>query len=102
MSAAHLQKKGIGSGDSSCYIILEGEQDALGAPPTGVGHAHIAGPPPCGPVTAAGKLRRVESTRAKPFWAAISTDITTQPSVSIIGNARNQFYFFVFIYWPRF
>ena len=39
MSAAHLGQKGIGSGPSSCYIKLEGEQDVLGALLTGAGHA---------------------------------------------------------------
>ena len=38
MSAAHLTQKGIGSGPSSCYIILEGEQDVLWAPLTGASH----------------------------------------------------------------
>ena len=40
MSAAHLGQKGIGSGPSSCYIKLEGEQDVLGALLTGASHAH--------------------------------------------------------------
>ena len=39
MSAAHLWQKGIGSGPSSCYIKLEGEQDVLGALLTGASHA---------------------------------------------------------------
>ena len=38
MSAAHLTQKGIGSGPSSCYIILEGEQDVLWAPLSGASH----------------------------------------------------------------
>ena len=39
MSAAHLGQKGIGSGPSSCYIKLEGEQDVPGALLAEAGHA---------------------------------------------------------------
>ena len=91
MSAAYLRQKGIGSGCSSCYIILEGEQDVLEALSTGAGHAHIAGPP-CGPFAAAGRQRRFEEARAKPFFAAIFTVIKTQPLVSRMGNALSLFY----------
>jgi len=38
MSAAHLTQKGIGSGPSACYIILEGEQNVLWARLPGASH----------------------------------------------------------------
>ena len=75
-------KKGIASGDTSCYIILEGEQDVLGALPAGASHAHIAGPP-CGPSTAAGRQRRFEISRTKIFSAAILTESKRNPAYQV-------------------